>query len=58
MICNVLYCDAEAYFKVMRHYRHSGKNTRPFCRDVVRYCKNHAGMISDDDVDVSVQVLH
>ena len=57
MICNVMYCNAEAYFKVMRHYRHHGKDIKPLCKDIMRYCENHARIIAGDDTDVSLQVM-
>ena len=53
MIGNVLYCNVEDYFEVIRHYRHTGKRSSPFCKDVMRYCENHARMIVDNDTDVN-----
>jgi hypothetical protein len=57
MICNVMYCNAEGYFKIMRHYRNPGKNSKPFCKDIMRYCEIHARMIAKEDTDVRIQVL-
>jgi len=52
-----MYCNTEAYFKVMRHYRMPGKNSKPFAKDIMRYCEVDAKMIAGDDTDVSIQVL-
>ncbi len=57
MICNAVYCSAEIYFKVMRHYRNPGKNSKSLCKDLMRYCENHARIIAGDETDVSVQAL-
>ncbi|NND86583.1 MAG: hypothetical protein HKM23_04545 [Nitrosopumilus sp.] len=56
MICNALYCNAEGYVKLMRHY-FRGNDSKPYFRDIMRYCEVHAKRILSDDTNVKVQVF-
>jgi len=51
-----MYCNAEGYVKVMRFYFHDG-DSKPFCRDIIRYCKIHVKRIIAEDMNVRIQVL-
>ena len=47
MICNALGCDTEAFTQVMFYHYESGENSKPICRQIMRFCNNHAIMISE-----------
>ena len=57
MICNMLGCNTEAYAKVMFYYFEEGMR-KPFCKEIMRFCINHAKQISEDDVRIRLQVLN
>lgn len=50
------YCNAEGSVEMMRFY-FCGKDSKPFCRDIMWYCEVHAKMITADDTNVKIQVL-
>jgi hypothetical protein len=56
MICNILGCSTESYFKIM--YSHYNNSKKPFAKEIMRVCENHAKMIADDDSRIQTQVLH
>jgi len=56
MICNILGCNAEGYVKLMYYYFDSNSK-KPFCKDVVRVCENHAKKITSDDTVIRIQAL-
>jgi hypothetical protein len=56
MICNILGCSTEAYFKIL--YLHYNNSKKPFAREIMRVCENHAKMIAEEDCTIQTQVLH
>jgi len=50
-----MYCNAEGY-KVIRYYCDDG-DSKPFAKDIMRYCEIYAKRIAGDDTVVSIQVL-
>jgi hypothetical protein len=56
MICNILGCNTEGYVKMMYHYFHSDSK-KPFCKEIMRVCENHAREIMVDDTNIKVQAL-
>ena len=56
MICNILGCNTESYFKIL--YSHYNNSKKPFAKEIMRVCENHAKMIADDDSRIQTQVLH
>ncbi|WP_067960704.1 hypothetical protein [Nitrosopumilus sp. Nsub] len=56
MICNILGCNAESYFRVL--YSHYHKSKTPFAKEIMRVCENHGKMIADEDTEIKIQVLH
>jgi len=55
MICNALGCDTEAFTQVMfYHFGDERENSKPLCRQIMRFCNNHAMMISGSTVRVQV----
>ena len=53
----MLGCDTEAFVKVMFYHFEDGMK-RPFCKEIMRYCQNHAMQISQDDSSIRIQVLN
>jgi len=51
-----MYCNAEGYVKVMGYY-YDCKDSKPFAKDIMRYCKIHAKNIVDGDTVVKTVVL-
>ena len=51
MICNILGCNTESYFRVL--YSHYNKSKTPFAKEIMRVCENHAKMIADDDTEIN-----
>ena len=51
-----MYCNAEGYVKVMRHY-FEGNDSKPFAKDIMRYCEVHAKKIVGDGTVVRISVL-
>lgn len=56
-VCNMLGCNTEAFAKVMYYHFEDGMK-RPFCKEIMRYCMNHAMQISQDDSSIKIQVLN
>ena len=56
MICNILGCSTEAYFKIL--YLHYNNSKKPFAREIMRVCENHAKEIGQEDSTMQSQVLH
>ena len=56
MICNILGCSTESYFKIL--YSHYNNSKKPFAREIMRVCENHAKMIAEEDSTIHVQVLN
>ena len=56
MICNILGCNTESYFRIL--YCHYNKSKIPFAKEIMRVCENHARMIADEDSEIKIQVLH
>jgi hypothetical protein len=56
MICNAMYNNAEGYVKVMWFY-FCDDDSKPFYRDIMRYCEIHAKKIAVEDTNVGIQVL-
>ena len=56
MICNILGCSTEAYFKIL--YLHYNNSKKPFAREIMIVCENHAKMIAGEDSTIQTQVLH
>jgi hypothetical protein len=56
MICNILGCDTESYFKIL--YSHYNNSKKPFAKEIMRVCENHAKMIAEEDSTIHVQVLN
>ena len=52
LICNAMYCNAEGYFKIMRFYYDGCIGSKPFAKNIMRYCKIHAKKIMGDDTVV------
>jgi hypothetical protein len=49
-------CGTESYFKILySHYRNSKK---PFAKEIMRVCENHAKMIADEDTRIQIKVLN
>jgi len=55
MMCNILGCNAEGYIKLMYYYFHS--NSKPFCKEIMRVCENHARNITSEDTTIQIQTL-
>jgi len=57
MICNILVgCSTESYFKIL--YSHYNNSKKPFAREIMRVCENHAKMIAEEDSTIQTQVLN
>jgi len=56
MICNMLGCNSEAYANVMFYHFELG-SSKAYCRQIMRFCINHAKEISRDDSSIRIQVL-
>ena len=56
MICNILGCSTEAYFKIL--YLHYNNSKKPFAKEIMRVCENHAKMIANEDTRIQVKVLN
>jgi len=56
MICNAMYCNAEGYVKMIKYY-YDDRDSGPFAKDIMRYCKIHAKKIVGDDTVVKTLVL-
>ena len=52
-----MYCNAEGYVKVMRCYYYNGRDSKPFAKDIMRYCEIHAKRIAGDDAVVKTLIL-
>ena len=57
MICNMLGCDTEAYTHVMFYHFEEGLK-KPFCKEIMRFCVNHAIQISREDCSIRIQVMN
>jgi len=55
MICNIIGCNTESYFKIL--YSHYNNSTKPFAKEIMCVCENHAKMIGGGDSRIQVQVL-
>jgi len=53
----MLSCNSEAFTQVMFYHFEDGVRT-PFCKEIMRFCINHAKEISRDDCHVRIQVLN
>jgi len=51
-----MYCNTEGHFKVMRYY-YDGRGSKPFTKNIMRYCEIHAKKIVGDDTVVKTVVL-
>jgi len=56
MICNILGCNAEGFVKLMYYYFHSNSQ-KPFCKEIMQVCENHAKKITSEDTNIRVQAL-
>ena len=56
MICNILGCNVESHFKIL--YSHYNNSSKPFAKEIMRVCENHAKMIAEEDSTIHVQVLN
>jgi hypothetical protein len=56
MICNVLGCNTESNVKLMYHHFHSDSK-KPFCKEIMRVCENHAREITAEDTSIRIQAL-
>jgi len=56
MICNILGCNTESYFKILYSHYHDSK--KPFAKEIMRVCENHAKMIADEDTRIQVKVMN
>ena len=56
MICNILGCNTESHFRIL--YSHYNNSKKPFAKEIMRVCENHARMIVDEDSKIFAQVLH
>jgi hypothetical protein len=56
MICNILGCNAEGFVKLMYYYFYSNSK-KPFCKEIMRVCENHARKITAEDTNIRVQAL-
>ena len=52
MLCNVLGCNTEGNFKLL--YYHHNNSKKPFAKEIMRVCENHAILISNDDSAIQV----
>jgi hypothetical protein len=52
----MLGCNTEAYAQVMFYHFEMG-SSKPYCKQIMRFCIIHAKQISDDDSVIRVQVL-
>jgi len=57
MICNVPYCNAEAYFALMLYFYSDKFTKKPFTKCIVRFCDRHARQIGDKNTITRIQVL-
>ncbi len=57
MICNMLGCDTEAYANVMFYHFEEG-SSKPYCKQIMRFCIIHAKLISREDNLIRIQVLN
>jgi len=55
MICNILGGNTESYFRIL--YSHYNNSSKPFAKEIMRVCENHARRIGEEDSMVQVQVL-
>jgi len=55
MICNILGCNTESYFRIL--YSHYNNSSKPFAKEIMRVCENHARLIGEEDSMVQAQVL-
>jgi len=55
MICNILGCNTESYFKIL--YLHYNNSRKPFAKEIMRVCENHARLIGEEDSMIEAQVL-
>ena len=56
MICNILGCNTESHFKIL--YSHYNNSSKPFAKEIMRVCENHAKEIGQEDSTIQAQVLH
>jgi len=56
MICNILGCNAEGFVKLMYYYFYSNSQ-KPFRKEIMRVCENHAKKITSEDTNIKVQAL-
>jgi len=52
----MLGCNSEAFTQVMFYHFEEGMS-KPFCKQIMRFCTNHAMEISRDDCNIRIQVL-
>ena len=57
MICNMLGCNTETYTNVM-FYHFEKDLKKPFCKENMRFCINHAIQISSEDCSIRIQVMN
>jgi len=55
MICNILGCNTESYFRIL--YSHYNNSRKPFAKEIMRVCENHAKMIGGEDSMIQAKVL-
>jgi len=55
MLCNILGCNTEGNFKLL--YSHYDDTKKPFAKEILRVCENHAILISNDDSAIRITVL-
>ena len=56
VLCVVQGCDADAYFKIM-FYHFDRIHKKPFCREIIMTCENHAKLLGDKNTITVIQVL-
>jgi len=56
VLCNILGCNTEANFKVMFHH-FDRFHKKPFCKEIMRVCEEHAVHLSDEDMVTKIQVM-
>lgn len=57
MICNMLGCNSEAFTQVMFYYFEDSMK-KPFCKEIMRFCINHAKMISKENTSIRIQIMN
>jgi len=52
MLCNILGCNTESNFKLL--YYHYLNSKKPFAKEIMRVCENHARLITNEDSSIKV----